>query len=90
MRKDDVRGVKEKKAYSLLAVSPCFPKCRGTESNRRHGDFQSPALPTELPRLKVETVLYPIGPTMSRCFLPHIAKKKLDEGGGGKGGGFRP
>ena len=24
--------------------------CRGTESNRRHGDFQSPALPTELPR----------------------------------------
>jgi hypothetical protein len=21
----------------------------GTESNRRHGDFQSPALPTELP-----------------------------------------
>ena len=24
--------------------------CRGAESNRRHGDFQSPALPTELPR----------------------------------------
>jgi hypothetical protein len=24
--------------------------CRGTESNCRHGDFQSPALPTELPR----------------------------------------
>ena len=24
--------------------------CRGTELNRRHGDFQSPALPTELPR----------------------------------------
>ena len=23
--------------------------CSGTESNRRHGDFQSPALPTELP-----------------------------------------
>jgi hypothetical protein len=23
--------------------------CAGTESNRRHGDFQSPALPTELP-----------------------------------------
>src|SRR6202012_3633424 len=23
--------------------------CPGTESNRRHGDFQSPALPTELP-----------------------------------------
>ena len=25
-------------------------KCRGAESNHRHGDFQSPALPTELPR----------------------------------------
>ncbi len=25
--------------------------CRGTELNRPHGDFQSPALPTELPRL---------------------------------------
>ncbi len=24
--------------------------CPGTELNRRHGDFQSPALPTELPR----------------------------------------
>ena len=24
--------------------------CRGTELNCRHGDFQSPALPTELPR----------------------------------------
>ena len=23
--------------------------CPGTELNRRHGDFQSPALPTELP-----------------------------------------
>ena len=26
-----------------------FVWCPGTESNRRHGDFQSPALPTELP-----------------------------------------
>ena len=24
--------------------------CLRTESNHRHGDFQSPALPTELPR----------------------------------------
>ena len=24
--------------------------CLGAESNHRHGDFQSPALPTELPR----------------------------------------
>ena len=27
-----------------------FKRCRGTESNRRHEDFQSSALPTELPR----------------------------------------
>ena len=27
--------------------------CRGTELNCRHGDFQSPALPTELPRQRV-------------------------------------
>src|SRR6266849_4636107 len=27
-----------------------LPKCRGTESNRPHKDFQSSALPTELPR----------------------------------------
>ena len=28
----------------------CLEKCRGTELNRRHEDFQSSALPTELPR----------------------------------------
>src|SRR6266545_3417146 len=27
--------------------------CLGPESNQRHGDFQSPALPTELPRRPV-------------------------------------
>jgi hypothetical protein len=31
-------------------VLPIFLWCRGTELNCRHGDFQSPALPTELPR----------------------------------------
>ncbi len=30
--------------------------CLGTESNRRHGDFQSPALPTELPRHVTEQI----------------------------------
>ena len=30
----------------------CFLWCLGAESNHRHGDFQSPALPTELPRQK--------------------------------------
>jgi hypothetical protein len=38
------------------ARSPCCnlnSGCRGAESNRRHCDFQSHALPTELPRLRV-------------------------------------
>ena len=30
---------------------PNASRWQGTESNRRHGDFQSPALPTELPGL---------------------------------------
>ena len=33
--------------------------CRGTELNCRHGDFQSPALPTELPRLSFDAVCVP-------------------------------
>lgn len=33
--------------------------CPGTESNRRHVDFQSTALPTELPGLRLK-VLYAI------------------------------
>ena len=33
---------------------PLILWCRGTESNCRHGDFQSPALPTELPRPKLD------------------------------------
>ena len=34
----------------LRPVAPTgTEKWLGTESNRRHGDFQSPALPTELP-----------------------------------------
>ncbi len=32
--------------------------CRGTELNCRHGDFQSPALPTELPRLNGRPLLW--------------------------------
>jgi hypothetical protein len=41
---------KLKTGKTVQAVIPCFLWCRGTESNCRHGDFQSPALPTELPR----------------------------------------
>src|SRR5262245_51126300 len=33
-----------------MAISLLFCRCRGTELNRRHEDFQSSALPTELPR----------------------------------------
>ena len=32
----------------------------GAESNRRHRDFQSPALPTELQRHDLGCTLYPI------------------------------
>ncbi len=32
---------------------------RGTESNCRHGDFQSPALPTELPRRPISCLSCP-------------------------------
>ena len=32
--------------------SPLRPGCRGAELNRRHKDFQSSALPSELPRLR--------------------------------------
>src|SRR4249919_1401607 len=34
---------------ACIAASPCFIWWPGRESNPRHGDFQSPALPTELP-----------------------------------------
>ena len=41
----------KEKGLHLSGVNPLISWCRGTESNCRHGDFQSPALPTELPRL---------------------------------------
>ena len=37
-------------AYILSCVIPIGGWCRGAESNHRHVDFQSTALPTELPR----------------------------------------
>src|SRR6056297_1048670 len=43
----------KKKAETAVLLSGLYRSCqwcRGTESNCRHGDFQSPALPTELPR----------------------------------------
>jgi hypothetical protein len=35
----------------------CREWCREAESNHRHGDFQSPALPTELSRHRFVTAV---------------------------------
>ena len=46
--------------------------CPGTESNCRHGDFQSPALPTELP-----------GPNLWKCLSARrwaVNRKQVDMG----------
>ena len=43
----------EKANNFLIALVYCILWCRGAESNHRHGDFQSPALPTELPRHEI-------------------------------------
>ena len=43
----------EKAIKNLIALNCCNFWCRGAESNHRHGDFQSPALPTELPRHEI-------------------------------------
>ena len=40
---------------ALYQLSYYRIKCRGAESNHRHVDFQSTALPTELPRQKMAT-----------------------------------
>ena len=49
----------------------CNYWCSGTELNRRHGDFQSPALPTELPEQNMAT---PIGfePTIFAVTGRHV------------------
>jgi hypothetical protein len=49
--------LEEIKGACTAAQTPRTNKmwCRGTGLNRRHGDFQSPALPTELPRLDEES-----------------------------------
>ena len=62
----------KKQALTVGIVSACFnwfEWCPGTESNRRHEDFQSSALPTELPgRKKGIYTIY--GIVMSNFFLP--------------------
>ncbi len=42
---------------NLLLVKGGKSMCRGSESNRRHADFQSAALPPELPRHKRNYIL---------------------------------
>jgi hypothetical protein len=45
----------KEKGSQTKACKPLIPRwCSGTELNCRHGDFQSPALPTELPEQPVE------------------------------------
>ena len=45
----------------------------GTESNRRHGDFQSPALPTELPGHRVLDVRTGAGPQRKAAYYSGLA-----------------
>ena len=47
--------------------------CPGTESNCPHGDFQSPALPTELPGHQTGGILAKKG-SMSRKKIKKIQK----------------
>ena len=57
---------KTKKGFGLFSQIP-EKWCRGTELNCPHGDFQSPALPTELPRLDRETN-YAKSPVLASLF----------------------
>ncbi len=45
----DFSDASDDPSQRLPPPKPLDLLCPGTESNRRHGDFQSPALPTELP-----------------------------------------
>ena len=76
----EAEGLKKKKGFTVKSVNPLYYWCRGTELNCRHGDFQSPALPTELPRLRnllkrlfnyVKILIF------VKIFFTHIAKKML-------------
>ena len=78
-------------AESLVAVW-----CPGTELNCRHGDFQSPALPTELPGPKQQKALYAFCLLMSRKNIvtgdmnSDIPENVLDQGAACYGSGFGP
>ena len=76
------RGINRCRVYALEGTKQWWP---GTESNCRHGDFQSPALPTELPGHQVLLEggrirpIYGSGVNLAGQFLPLVI------GGGAKG-----
>ena len=70
---------RNEKRLAAKAASLWIPWCRGTELNCRHGDFQSPALPTELPRREVvlfvtTKMLVQISPRVGKHFFPFFAR----------------
>ncbi|GAK42842.1 hypothetical protein TCA2_5335 [Paenibacillus sp. TCA20] len=67
-------------AFGHFANPPGLKKWLGTESNRRHEDFQSSALPTELPsqgivakKIKCRVNPFPLY-TWNMCFI-NISQK---------------
>ncbi len=62
---------------ALAGLCGIFRWCRGTELNCRHGDFQSPALPTELPRLLGASA--PLWMKMSCTRLPRLWQALFDK-----------
>ena len=48
-RTRDLKNFGHKKTDSMVGFIQSYSWCPGAESNRRHEDFQSSALPTELP-----------------------------------------
>ena len=66
---------------SLALVVPNW--WRGGESNTGHEDFQSTALPTELPRHDRRTLLNSLSPV--KDFLPAVVSRMLHGAGGQHG-----
>ena len=53
--RNNAAGMKKSPEHMCSGLKKIW--CRGTESNCPHGDFQSPALPTELPRHNERTCI---------------------------------
>ncbi len=67
-------AVFETAAYTFPPLRPLIEKCRGPESNWGHADFQSAALPTELPRRKQYSKFCPskVSRTGSKFLPAHL------------------